>query len=64
MDGEDVSSTDATSTEADAETSPKDSEQALQEAAPPIEYIFDFLPERRKADIIALNSNEGEAMCQ
>jgi len=62
--GKDVSSTDASSTEADAETFPKGSEQVPQEAAPPIEYVFDFLPERRKADIIALNSSKGEDVCQ
>ncbi|BDA50302.1 hypothetical protein COCOBI_15-4310 [Coccomyxa sp. Obi] len=33
--------------------------QTPQEPNPPVEYIFDFLPERRKAEVLATQSREG-----
>ncbi len=33
--------------------------QIPQEPTPPVEYIFDFLPERRKAEVLASQSKEG-----
>ncbi|CAL8465195.1 g4730 [Coccomyxa elongata] len=34
--------------------------QIPQEPTPPVEYIFDFLPERRKAEVLATESREGK----
>lgn len=46
--------------EAGGESSIQGASRSPQEPTPPVQYIFDFLPERRKAEVLATQSRRGE----